>query len=341
MRAITKDFGLKLFSVAASFGLWLYVQSQMASTHLDQVHFTLVPINLDTTKLQLANAGRTPNGMDYTVEADGPPEVTAVLDAIVKKTKPVAYVDLSNAQAGVFSYPVTFDKPFNDPRLSWKRGQDVTLDLVQVGSVSKDVRVDPVSIPDGFAATFGVSQPQVLLRGPQAELARVSEVRAQVDLSHFKVGQGAVYNVKLDILDRRGNIVQAVSADPPIVTVYPALTAEQKRKNLPIIPVWSGTPMANYSTDGPPEVTPNQVWVQSDDAGVLRTVDHVSTEPIDWNGATSTIIKTVRIVIPEGVKLEKGMRKSVRVVQRIRANPSPPAIRNTPAQVNSPSTPGH
>src|SRR5690606_12717867 len=66
---------------------------------------------------------------------------------------------------------------------------------------------------------------------------------------------------------------------------------------------------------------------------VLQTLDAVETDPIDITGASTTLARSVRIQLPEGVKAE---RETVNVMIQIVPTPGSRAIAVAPTVVNVP-----
>lgn len=93
-----------------------------------------------------------------------------------------------------------------------------------------------------------------------------------------------------------------------VVTVYP-------NKIVSVDAVITGKPADGYVVTGE-EIKPKEVTVNGDPE-VLEALDSIPTEILDIQGATSNIVREVKLQQQEGIRLSPGQNSTVQVLVRI------------------------
>jgi YbbR domain-containing protein len=331
VKKLKKDFLLILVSLLLSVMLWTYVQSQLLQKTQVQETFHLLTVNLDQSSLIITKKPDT-----VKVTAEGSPEAIHDLGRANSQSLN-AYVDLSNAQPGISTYPVFIQRDsVRDYGISYSRPDKVVVVIEKrVLSAPKKVEAD-VEPPNGYAvASVDVTPSSVIIAGPQNDINRIAKVRAHVTLKTDATA-GQLIHVKVDVLDEKDKPIPNLTVEPSTVDLTPVLTEAVRRKNVPILFNWSGTLPFGYNIGSDYSVRPSQVAV-SGPPEVLKKISSVTTEPISLKGLTSDSSRTVRLKSPgEGVELNP---RSVRVFIPVVPPKAPPEDPKPPVQSPTTSNP--
>ncbi len=225
-----------------------------------------------------------------------------------------ASIDLEGAQPGVRSYPVTIVGPQLGRVTVEPPQRSIRLDVQRVASVERAVELEPSGLlPSAYAFDGAAIQPEtVTVVGPERRLGEVKRVRVILDLSDVR--PGGTYLLPVEVLGEDKRPLPFVRAEPPRVTVTPAVAAAALTKRVVVSPAWQGQPDFGYRVEGY-ELRPNQVQVRGD-SGVLAGFGTLDTEPIDLTGLRADRTFTVRLKLPPGVRLSgpNEVQVTVRVV---------------------------
>jgi YbbR domain-containing protein len=176
---------------------------------------------------------------------------------------------------------------------------------IQVDSkASKTVAIKAVvsgPIPSGLAiGNAVVAQPSATVTGPASVISQIAEVDARVvvDNSGIDVNQ----TIDLVAVDAEGNQVtsDALEIDPRSVLVKVPVFTDRKTRTVPVSPVIVGTPAAGFEV-GSITVTPLVVQVEGD-ANDLSTLNEADTEPVSVSGASSNVVTSVNLALPNGIQ---------------------------------------
>ncbi|HEY4227652.1 MAG TPA: CdaR family protein [Candidatus Limnocylindrales bacterium] len=213
-----------------------------------------------------------------------------------------ATIDLStvNPTGGPVTLAVTVQAV--DPRIQVldfePHAISVTVDRVG----SKVVPIHAVVIgpaPSGLTVgTPVVDGTMATVTGPQSVVANVVEARASVpiDASGVDVNQDIV----LKPVDAQGDQLDRVDVTPASVRVRVAVFTDLRTKSLPVRPNVVGTPAAGFEVASI-EVSPPVVSVEGD-ANDLAGLDHADTQPISIAGASSQVVQSGGLALPDGVQ---------------------------------------
>jgi YbbR domain-containing protein len=188
----------------------------------------------------------------------------------------------------------------------------VTLDRVG----SKEVPIHAVvngPVPSGLA----VGDPVVdgttaTVTGPASIIGKVAEARAYVpiDASGVDVNQ----DIALTPVDAQGASLARVDVKPATVRVRVAVFTDLRTKTLPVTPNVVGTPAAGFEVDAI-TVLPPVVSVEGD-ANDLAGLGHADTQPISIAGASSQVVQSGGLALPDGVEALGGGTVQVTITLR-------------------------
>jgi YbbR domain-containing protein len=176
----------------------------------------------------------------------------------------------------------------------------ITIDQKQSRTVP--VRAVLLPLPSGLdAAEPEVELASAIVTGPKTIVDTIREVQAPVavDASGVDVNQ----LVTLVPFDDRGQAVGSaarVEVEPTQVRVRVSVFTDRRSKTLPIRPNVIGTPAAGFEIESV-EVSSAVVSVEGD-ANDLAAIDSADTEPVSVAGASSQVVQTVRLALPDGVE---------------------------------------
>jgi YbbR domain-containing protein len=331
--SIQKNLGIFIASLMLSLVLWLHVQSQLALIQTKRVEFEVQPINLPPN----ANLAATLIQRKVTVLARGRPEEIERLSAEIDRLQRagqslIATVDLSNATPGTFQYPVRLQTPRRiDVEYADPGTVPVTIDELVVRR--EPVIIEAVGVRQGFYYSGADIRPdQVTLSGPARDIARVGQVRAQLDLTEFKPGSS--FTVPVEVLDKNNKPLADVASDPAEVEIRPTLSELPTEKNVLITPQWVGQPAFGFRVRGY-SIFPTQISA-SGDKEQLATLQTLDTEPINIEGLKSDTEITVNLRVPKGITVDARRR---RVSVQIRIEPIPQQPEREPPNTGPPQQP--
>ncbi|MFL5805240.1 MAG: YbbR-like domain-containing protein, partial [Roseiflexaceae bacterium] len=233
-----------------------------------------------------------------------------------------AYVDLSERGPGEYSVPVgarvtipgrkpeitTIEPGFLSIRIEQEITNTVPLTIELAGSV-------PFSYENLSASATVRGQPvtAVSVRGPQSRVERVAVARAVVDID----GRTASYDSprQLAAIGADGQEIEGVLVEPASVNVLVPIVSSAGIKRVPVVPQVVGQPASGYVVGG---LTVEPQFVRlAGGAGSLESVESVTTEAVDIQGASQTISRTVRLDEPASTPLLSGEPVSATVTVRI------------------------
>lgn len=174
----------------------------------------------------------------------------------------------------------------------------VQLDAVISRAVPVRVVIGPV--PAGLEiGEPGAEDAQATVTGAASFVDRVAEVQARISVD----ASGIDVNRVVDLLpvDAAGEPLLQVDVEPAATRVRLAIFTDRQTKTLPIRPVIAGSPAAGFEAASV-SVDPLVVAVEGDvdDLVVLEVAD---TAPVTITGATSSVVTTTSLELPDGVQL--------------------------------------
>jgi YbbR domain-containing protein len=177
----------------------------------------------------------------------------------------------------------------------------ITVTLDRVGSKVVPIHAVVGPVPSGL--TVGdpiVDGATATVTGPQSIVDKVAEVQAfvPIDASGVDVNQ----DVDLTPVDALGASLDQDKVDvvPPTARVRLAVFTDLRTKTLPVRANVIGTPAAGFEVASI-AVSPPVVSVEGD-ANDLAGLDHADTQPISIAGASSEVVQSGGLALPNGVQ---------------------------------------
>jgi YbbR domain-containing protein len=173
----------------------------------------------------------------------------------------------------------------------------VTLDRVVSASVPVRAVLGPV--PSGLeVGTPVLSVSEARVRGPASNVRRVVEVQARVAIDPSGIDVNST--VDLTPVDALGEPINLVDVDPTNAQVRLPVFTDRRTKTVPVHPVVTGTPAAGFEVAAV-AVDPLSVAVAGD-ANDLAALELADTASVSVSGASSNVVRTVDLALPDGVQ---------------------------------------
>jgi len=160
-----------------------------------------------------------------------------------------------------------------------------------------------VAVVGDVPANLQVGEPvldktETVVRGPSTVVERVARVLARipVDPSGIDVDR----DVDLVPVDAAGERLSPLDLEPATVHVRLAVFSDRRTRTLPVRPNVAGTPAVGFEVASV-TVEPLVVSVEGD-ANDLSSLDTADTAPISISGASSDLITTAALSLPNGVQ---------------------------------------
>lgn len=304
------DSALKIISVIVAIVLWMYVMSEQ-NPHVTYV-IRDVPvklINLDRDRLALEDESE----FFVNVKINGRRSIVTE----VKQKDIKAEVDLRGRMEGENLVPIKVSVPQNIEMIDFYPKEIlISLDAIveEQMSVSVNIKGEP---QEGFAVGEPVVKPEaIFVRGPRSKVDAVKRIVAQVDVSDKN--SNIVNTVPLKALDSKGNVQKGVTIWPKTVEVSVSIVPIN---NVAIIPNIIGNPSPGFTIKDVKLETSNIPI--TGDSETLRSVNNISTKPINVENQKNSFEREVELIFPKGiqpVKDEKTVKVKVEVEKLVTRN---------------------
>jgi YbbR domain-containing protein len=287
------DAGRAIIALGLACALWIVVQNEANPERTDIPALT-VPVDMVNVPAGLVVVSEQPQ---IQVRVRMPSESWSLL----RPGSFRATADASNASPGVNELPVRVEAL--EPRV---RQVDPIPPLANVALEEVSERIMPVrlnilgNVPFGYAySTPRIAPENVAVSGASTAVQRVDSIVVDIRLDGLTVSLNATYAPRP--LDARGTEVRAVHVNPSTVNVEVPVAQQVGYKEVGVLPIVQGRPAAGYYLQ-PVEVEPATVTVVGSPA-TLGNVNFAETEPIDANGISSSAVRRVLVVPPQGLSL--------------------------------------
>jgi YbbR domain-containing protein len=242
-------------------------------------------------------------------------------------------VDASTAQAGDNDLPLTVTWTDPEVRSAVPEPQLVRLHFEEIRPQVLPVRVNIVGqVPSGYQqGQATVDPPSVTVTGAASIVGRATGAVVDVSVDRVTVSVNGVYTPR--IVDDRGNDLKDLNlrAAPPSVTVQVQISQQTQYKEVGVRPKVSGQPAAGYALQ-PLEVNPATATLAGDQAAI-EAANFVDTAPIDINGISTTIVRSVALAPPQGTYLlQQG--QTVNITVRVTTLTVTQTVRVPPTVIN-------
>jgi YbbR domain-containing protein len=294
----------KIVVVILAFGLWAFVvntgfrQAVLAET---------IPVTPRDVAQNLAIASALPS---VEVEVYAP-------TANFQRLKPEdiqAFVNLAGVAAGEHTLEIKVFADDPNVRILHVEPSLATVVLEKKVTEEFEVRLETEGdLGQGYVADKAESTPEsVEVSGAASVINSIDQVVVRIPLN----GETSTVEKTLvpQALDKDRNVVSGVTFDPQQVEVrLPVIQAEDAKK-VGIEVATEGDPAEGFFV-GTISTDPSSATAQGS-SKALAEITTLKTEPIDVSGATSTIERTVKLVLPSNVRAEPAQ---IKVTIEIRA----------------------
>ncbi|ADG81263.1 CdaR family protein [Thermincola potens] len=292
MSRVKGKYWSQIVSLLLAVILWIYVSNEINPT-TEQI---LNRVPLETRGLS-ANVAilEMPRAVDLRIQ--GPRE--KVQQVGIRAVE--AYIDLSNAKTGEVSLPVRVAVPEGVTVVDISP-REVTVRLEKVFEKQVPIRLKQTGKPArGYRLLDPVFDPvRVIIKGPGSLLNKVESAIVQVNFTGSKDG----FHGKMPVqaVDKNGNVLDSnlVSIFPSRVEVFVPVVLDMPSRVVPVKPVLEGQPAPGYIVSNiVPELATVSVFGRAD---LVRSIDQVSTAPLNIAGANADIYQEAALVLPPGLK---------------------------------------
>ncbi len=305
-----RNITLKIISVVIALILW-----SMTPSNKDPVRdmsFRDIPIKIENqqklTENGLMISSEIPDSYSFDIRAK------ASMVKYLDRSKIVAILNLSDVnKTGEQSVSVEIQGLPGTSNIEIKSAPDIKINVERI--VAKSVPVLP-KIEDDDSLELGkrfyeIEPRNIEIRGPESLIATAAYAQVSVLLGDDKdkklerSSAVQLFNNEDEPLD-----LDFITINPEycVVTVYP-------NKIVSVDAVITGKPADGYVVTGE-EIKPKEVTVNGDPE-VLEALDSIPTEILDIQGATSNIVREVKLQQQEGIRLSPGQNSTVQVLVRI------------------------
>jgi YbbR domain-containing protein len=212
-----------------------------------------------------------------------------------------ATVDLTGVQPSGKPVPLTVHVTATDPRVQVidfsPRRITVTIDQVTTRAVP--IKAIVLGVPSGFElGDPELAQSTAQVTGPESIVGKAVEADARVTIDPSGIDVNRI--ITLVAVDAGGNQLDNIDITPSTVQVKVAVFTDRRTRTVPVNPVVTGTPAAGFEVAAI-TVDPVAVSVQGD-ANDLSGLDRADTQPVSVSGASSDVVQSVELNLPNGVQ---------------------------------------
>ncbi len=294
-----RQVGMQLIlSFVLALILWIFVTVTVNPD--SSTTFNDVPVDVRglTPGLVIVNTSGVPRAADaeldtadVVVESDQ--DTLRDIDASVLDS----FVDLAGLNAGTHTVDVTVQPDRSNVRVISVSPSSLPVRLEEIITRTVPITVEilgdlPISYereaPEISVAGDSEAQ-EVQVSGPASQVNQVELAAASVNIEQVR----ATYSATLDLdpLNSDGDIVPGVTLEPAQANVRIEVRSVVGLKRVPVLGNVIGSPALGYVVTNI-QSNPSLITLVGSSSR-LNAINHVETEPIDINGATSTITREV------------------------------------------------
>lgn len=303
-----RNWGYKLVSVFLAVLLWLLVSNQVRSENAQQV----IPLQERGVPANLIVTSKLLSTVSVRLQSVGNVNLTKDM---------VGYIDLSGAEKGEKTYPVTVPVP-PGVRVVSIEPANVSVTLDELKEKTLPVTLEPLGkVAEGYDLGKPVIRPSsVIVRGPAQKLNQLEQVFVEVNLANSP--DTIQVSTAVRFKDAGGNPITGPDPTRPIIVsqpqevnvLIPVVKKDLASKTVPVRATTKGNP-ANGWAVSQVIVTPTAVKLFGT-ADKLKGIDSLNAGVIDISGATQDVVVEVKpenLSLPSGVTLEAGAKINILV----------------------------
>jgi YbbR domain-containing protein len=306
MRNLMKTNNLlyKSISLVLAVLLWLYVSHQ--ENPVTEQIFT-VPLEVRGLEQKLTISDR-PSFVKVRLQGQ-----RNVLDQLTARDIQ-AFLEMSGIDVGQHIMEVHVSTPEKTQLVSVIPSTvNINVEVLTTAQFSVNVSYSDSTPAKGYMALKPVLTPtQVLLSGPEDKLKEVEQVYVEVDLGDYNFNYHQQLPVKVE--DGNGNLLlDWINVTPSQVDVLVPVVHELPAKTVPVKTPVEGTPGEGYEV-GRIVVEPELITILGEQP-VLDSIESITTEPVNIDGATQDVVERVAVIVPKGVTLDRENNNVTAVVR--------------------------
>ncbi len=265
----------------------------------EQVYPTPIAVELRNLPAELVAYGEKEE-FAVRVTLRAPESLWALLQAPLGDIK--AYVDLSQVQPGVNTFPVQVQINRRPSQIVRIAPAEITLTVEPVTEIEVPVAITLQGEPAlGFVSRAPSFTPQlVTIVGPRSFVLQTTQALIEIPVEAIRESLTEAYQ-PLPV-DEVGAAVPRVHVVPRAVTVEVPIEQLSNIRDLAIHAVLAGNPAPGYRV-GTIETEPPSVAVSGRRDVVQAVPGYLDTTPIDLNGASQNLTLTVSLQTPEGLSI--------------------------------------
>lgn len=291
------DNKLKILSVLVAIFMWTFVTNS-TNPNVNKV-FRGIPVVIrnqdDLEKSGYTIIGDVDN-FTTTVKLKGSRE--KLLD--LKTDNIFAFVDIADLTEGVHTLGVKVDTPAGvsveeiDPNQVNLNIQKVLEKKLPVNYVISD------QIKDGRIVELNEIKPkEITVKGPASSINKVD--RAEIRIDDANLLDGKVHNISINVLDRSGKAIENLNVSDDDANIS-FRVFETKRVPVEIDAI--GSIKSSYEIISA-TVAPDSVVLKGPES-IIKEIESVHTQPINFNNLRSNSNGEVKLKIPESVEVYDG-----------------------------------
>jgi len=291
LKLITNNFWAKVLCIVLALGFWVYVAASASKVANFPGGVSIELRNVPTGLAAIADVDK----VDVKVSADR--TVWKNLSA----NSFSASVDLANLTQGTHELEINVVSNVQDVQIVEKSPEKILVRLEPIATKKVPV-VNKIEGTAGEGLVPGDVQTdpsEVEISGPQSILNKIFEATAELKLNGETEEITKV--VKLIALDSQGEVIKYVSFKPADVKVVVPIVKAGTAKTVGVKVSLKGSPNGQYWVKEV-KATPTEVGVTGS-AGILKTVNYISTEDINIDGIDSNKTVYANLSLPSGVSL--------------------------------------
>jgi len=307
-KSVRENSGLAVLSVVLAFGLWIFVTDaeNPEQTHRLDFGIPVRPVNVPRDVWVPKEIGEA--RVEVRVE-------DKAFESLTKQDFE-ATTDLTGLAVGVFDVKI-------DVKALTDRGNLRVVDILNVDDQLKGVQLYqlisksvPIELetrgkpPQGFELSqTRIAAETAVVAGRQEQVTKVTKAVPSVDVDSRTESFNTA--VRLEPRDQSGLLVEDVEVSPAVIDVGISIEQTSFSRALAVSPQLKGTPKEGYNVLGV-SVEPAVVTVFGSQAFVEQAVA-ILTQPVDIDGATSDISRSVSLNLPTGTSVKGGVNVTVKV----------------------------
>lgn len=291
------DNKLKILSVLVAIFMWTFVTNS-TNPNVNKI-FRGIPVVIKNQD-DLEKSGYTIIGdvdnFTTTVKLKGSRE--KLLD--LKTDNIFAFVDIADLTEGVHTLGVKVDTPAGvsveeiDPNQVNLNIQKVLEKKLPVNYVISD------QIKDGRIVELNEIKPkEITVKGPASSINKVD--RAEIRIDDANLLDGKVHNISINVLDRSGKAIENLNVSDDDANIS-FRVFETKRVPVEIDAI--GSIKSSYEIISA-TVAPDSVVLKGPES-IIKEIESVHTQPINFNNLRSNSNGEVKLKIPESVEVYDG-----------------------------------